>query len=51
MVAKPVKDDGGFLDVSIYKKDIYNHKVFIFSPSPSFWCALFFPAVAFHQQI
>lgn len=43
-----MKDDGGLSDGSIYKKDIYNHKVFIFSSSP--WCVLFFPAVAFHQK-
>lgn len=39
------------LDISIYKKDIENHKVFVYSLSPSFWCALFFSAVAFHQKI
>lgn len=36
---------------SIFKNDIYNHKVFIFFSSPSVWCVLFFLAVAFHQKI
>lgn len=51
-----MKADGGYLNVAIYKKHIYNHEVFTFFPTLfDLACSLRageqFPAIAIHPNL